>query len=479
MKKNKLIPVILIVLVVAIVLGVLGYRKYQDQFEFINEVRYEKKVEALDLSGQTISDLQVLKSFPNLTLLDLRGTGITAAQYDEVQAWLPETEILWDVPFQGDFCQQNTAELRVTSLSEADIAALAYFTELKTVSAEDCPDYAVLHALRMQRPDLELNYTVPVCGENYGYDVTELVLPGADVAAIAEVLPYLTELKAVELTAPLAPIEEILALREDFPKITFSWHMELAGIPMDEFTEQLDLTGIPLTVEEMDAVLPYLLNLTYVDMTDCGISNEEMEALNNRYENIKIVWTVILGRSYRMRTDATFFHPVQFNYYPKGDELYNLRYCHDIIMLDVGHMQINDCEFVAFMPHLKYLILAETPVHDLTPLTGLEELVYLELFIMRIDDFSPLLTLTALEDLNLHYTDGDVNIIAQLTWLKNLWWNNVDYKRLTKDEQQLLRDSMPDCNFDFTSPSSTGGKWRELPNYYAQRDAAGTYYMFG
>ena len=479
MKKNKLLPVILIVLVVAIVLGFLGYRKYQDQFAYINEVRYEKKVEALDLSGQPLGNPEELKPFTELKLLDLRDTGITAGEYESVKSWLPETEILWDIPFQGQFYPQNTAALTVTALTREDIAALAYFTELKTVSAEDCPDYAALHELRMQRPDLELRYTVPVCGENYGYDVTELVLPGADAAVIGEVLPYLTELKAVELTAPLAPVEEILALRESFPDITFSWHLELAGIPVDEFTETLDLTGIPMTVEEMDAVLPYLLNLTYVDMTDCGISNEEMEALNNRYENIKIVWTVILGSSYRMRTDATFFHPVQFNYYPKGDELYNLRYCHDIIMLDVGHMFINDCEFVAFMPHLKYLILAETTVHDLTPLTGLKELVYLELFIMRIDDFSPLLTLTALEDLNLHYTDGDVNIIAQMTWLKNLWWNNVDYKRLTKEEQQLLRDSIPGCNFDFTSPSSTGGKWRELPNYYAQRDAAGTYYMFG
>jgi hypothetical protein len=239
------------------------------------------------------------------------------------------------------------------------------------------------------------------------------------------------------------------------------------------------LTGIPMTVEEMDAVLPYLLNLTYVDMTDCGISNEEMEALNNRYEDIKIVWTVILGKNYRMRTDATFFHPVQFNYYPKGDELYNLRYCHDIIMLDVGHMPINNCEFVAFMPHLKYLILAESGVHDLTPLTGLKELVFLELFIMQIDDLSPLVTLTALEDLNLHYTSGDPNIIAQMTWLKNLWWNHVDHLHLTWAQMQMLREAIPGCNFDFECGSSTGGIWRTLPNYYAQRDAAGTYYMHG
>lgn len=476
-KQRKFMPLLLGVLVVCLGLG--GFLIYQNQFTTVGQTRYEKDITAIDLSCTPVEDLTQLQAFPGLEQIDLRGTGLTAEEFDTVKSWFPKAEILWDVPFQGQYFPMDTRNLAITSLTEADLAALAYFPLLEEVSAESCPDYVLLDTLRRQRSDLKITYRVPVAGTEYSYDVTDLTLPGESVEELFDVLPCLPELKTVELTAPLAPVDRILALREAFPEITFSWHLELAGIPVDEFTESLDLTGIPLTVEEMDAVLPYLLNLTYVDMTDCGISNEEMDALNRRYENIKIVWTVVLGDSYRIRTDATFFHPVQFNYYPKDNELYNLRYCTDIIMVDVGHMPIDNCDFVAYMPHLKYLILAETQVHDLTPLTGLTELVYLELFIMRIDDFSPLLTLTSLEDLNLHYTDGDVDIIAQMTWLKNLWWNNVDYKRLTREEQEMLREAIPGCNFDFTSPSSTGGKWRELPNYYAQRDAAGTYYMFG
>ena len=476
-KQRKTILILILVVLLALCLG--GFLAYQSQFAAVGENRYNKKIESIDLSGTPVGDLSQLQPFTGLKQINLRDSGLTCQQYDALKAQFPEAEILWDIPFQGGYLDMNTQELTLETLSQEDMAVIPYFTHLKTISAENCPDFANLHALRQQYPNLDFIYQIPVAGASYRYDVSDLVLPGENVDEMMEVLPCFTQLKTVELQAPLAPIDRILALREAFPEITFSWHLELGGFAVDEFTETLDLTGIPMTVEEMDAVLPYLLNLTYVDMTDCGISNEEMEALNNRYEDVKIVWTVILGRNYRMRTDATFFHPVQFNYYPKGDELYNLRYCHDLIMLDVGHMPINDCEFVAFMPHLKYLILAETPVHDLTPLTGLKELVFLELFIMQIDDLSPLVTLTALEDLNLHYTSGDPNIIAQMTWLKNLWWNHVDHLHLTWAQMEMLREAIPGCNFDFECGSSTGGIWRTLPNYYAQRDAAGTYYMRG
>lgn len=476
-KQRKFIPILLGILVVCLALG--GFLMYQSRFAKVGENRYEKTIESIDLSGAPVGDLGELQAFPGLKNIDLRGSGLSIQQFEELKMQFPEAQILWDIPFQGGYLDMNTQELTLTSLTQEDMAVIPYFTELKTISADECPDYQNLHQLRQQRPDLAVSYQIPVAGASYGYETAEMILPGADAEELMNILPYFEQLTAVELTAPLAPIDQIQALLEAFPQVSFSWNLEVGGIAVNEKTETLDLTGIPMTVEEMDAVLPYLLSLTYVDMSDCGISNEEMEALNNRYEDIKIVWTVILGRNYRMRTDATYFHPVQHNYYPQDDELYNLRYCHDIIMLDVGHMPIDNCDFVAYMPHLKYLILAETPVHDLTPLTGLKELVFLELFIMQIDDLSPLVTLTSLEDLNLHYTYGDPTIIAQMTWLKNLWWNHVEHMHLTWSQMEMLREAIPGCNFDFECGSSTGGIWRTLPNYYAQRDAAGVGYMIG
>ena len=474
-------PVLLIqgILLLTACLGLGGLVLYQNQYATIGEARYEKTSVSIDLSGREIADLTQLQSFSELKELDLRGTGLTCEEYDRVREWCPDADILWDIPFQGKTFPMDTRELTVTSLAEADLAVLEYFTELETIHADECPDYLVLDVLRRQRPDLELSYRIPVAGETYRHDAIRLRLPGESAEELFRLIPLFPELWSVELEEPMAPVDRILALREAFPEITFSWHLELAGIPVNEFTETLDLTGIPLTVEEMDAVLPYLLNLTYVDMTDCGISNEEMDALNMRYENTEIVWTVDLGRWYSVRTDITTFMPVKDGFYPVGDDLYNLRYCHDIIAVDIGHRKVTNCEWAAYMPHLKYLIIADTPIADLTPLSGLEELVYLEMFLCPIKDYSPLLTLKSLEDLNLCYTRGDPKIITQMTWLKNCWWDCCVDIHLGYNTQKMLREAMPDCNFCFVIKSSTSMGWRSLPNYFAQRDAFGMHYMSG
>ena len=479
MKKEKKLVTVLVSVLLAAALGLFGYWKYQDQFVRIGDVRYEKNAQEITLSAQLPEDLQTLRAFTALEKIDLRGSGISVQEYEQVKQLLPQTEILWDIPFQGAVYPMETSGLTLEHLTLEDLETLQYFTELKTVSAENCPDYQVLHELRSRYPELQVTYSVPVAGENYSHDMAALKVPGEDIAGLMEILPYFTSLETVELVPPLAPVEEILTLREAFPDVYFSWQLEIAGIAVNESTETLDLSGLPVTVEQMDAVLPYLLNLTFVDMTDCGISNEEMDALNRRYENVKIVWTVLLGSWYTIRTDATTFMPAKDNYYPKNDELYNLRYCTDMIAIDVGHRRITDIEFAAYMPHLQYLLMCETFVRDITPLTGLKELKFLELFLNSIYDLSPLVTLTGLEDLNLHFVEGDPEIVAQMTWLNTLWWGNVEERALSLSQQKMLREAIPDCKFNFGATSSTGHGWRDLPNYFAQRDLFGLHYMKG
>ena len=477
MSQRKSSPLAVALLALVTVLCLFGIFRYRDQFLYVDDIRYEKTVTRLDLSGAPIRDLDRLAQLQALQHLNVRGTGLSIAEYEQLHRALPECTILWDVPFQGKFYPHDRKTMTVSSLTDEDVAVLDHFPQLTTVYAEQCRDYAQLQALRLRRPEVHVAYTVEVAGQEYSYNTRAITAPGDDLEALEAMFPFLPGLESVTLTAPLADMDRILALREAYPEIGFTWTLEFKGIRLDEFTETLDLTGIPTTVEEMDALLPYLPNLTYVDMTDCGIDNEAMEDLNNRHENVKIVWTVTLGRWFRIRTDATWFMPVKYDFYPNTSDLYNLRYCHDIIALDIGHMNVRNCDFVAYMPHLKYLLLADTKVSDLTPLTGLTELVYLELFLTHVTDYSPLLTLTSLEDLNLHYTRGDPEIIAQMTWLKNLWWGHNDTWRIGWNTQQMLRAALPDCHCEFQTASSTGAGWRQLPNYFAQRDIFGMRYM--
>lgn len=476
MKDRKHSPVAAILLLLAACVSIAGIHHYLSGFVHVNGTRYDKSATTLDLSGESLTRLDELRLMPELKRLDLRGTGLTAAQYEALQAQLPNCEILWDIPFQGSTYPQDTKKLTVTGLTDEDVAVLDHLPELEYVFAWDCTDYDQLMELRRRHPDCTVYYSVDIGGQTYSHRTTRITTPGDDPETLARLFSYLPELEAVTLVLPLAEVESLRTLQASFPDVDIRWQLDIGGILADETTTELDLTGIPLTAEQIESLFPYMPNLTYVDMSDCGISNEDMDALNRRHEDIKIVWTVTLGSWYRTKTDITWFMPVKHGFYPRGNDLYNLRYCTDVICLDIGHMKVTNCDFVAYMPHLQYLLLADTRITDITPLTGLTELIYLELFMTGVTDYSPLLTLTSLEDLNLHYTNGDPEIIAQMTWLKNLWWRS---QSLGWSDMEMLRDTLVNTNYQYSSRSSTGGGWRELPNYYAQRDILGMRYMTG
>ena len=472
MKRPTYLILSLLLVAVTICACLLGIGAYRDQFTDIRGVFYLKTSPRLDLSGQPLENLEQLRQFPALEWVDLRGTEMTVAQYETLKSWFPGCEILWDIPFQGSFYPEDTRELRVASLTEEDIALLDYFPELKRIQARDCIDYEMLAQLRSLRPELAVSYGIAIGDRTFSREITQLTVSADHWEELLHRIPYFEKLEKVVLTNCWGNMDAVRALRSAFPELEITWRFSFKGLALNEFTETLDLTGIPMTVAETEELLAHLPNLTYMDMTDCGISNEEMEEMNLRHEDVKIVWTVKLGRWFRLRTDATWFMPVKYDFYPKGNDLVNLKYCHDIIALDIGHMEISSCEFVAYMPKLKYLLMADTQISDLTPLTGLQELIYLEIFLTYVTDCSPLLTITTLEDLNLCYTSGDPETISQMTWLKNLWWEDCW-------NIPLLQERLTETHLEFFSGSSTGKGWRELPNYYAQRDIFGMRYMKG
>ena len=150
-----------------------------------------------------------------------------------------------------------------------------------------------------------------------------------------------------------------------------------------------------------------------------------------------------------------------------------LKYCTDLVAIDLGHMPISTCGWAENMPDLQYLILADTAVSDISPLANHEKLVFLELFITPCRDYSPLLTCKNLEDLNLCYSYGSAEPIKKMTWLKRLWWDGHRYE--TKGLEEFLPDT--ECNFE--SGSSTGGTWRKGQRYLEQRDILGMPYLVG
>lgn len=476
MKQHKWLPLILVVILVLIAcLGVVGYRRYQDQFACVGESRYEKTIESIDLSGSSVGDLTQLQAFPELKQIDLRNTGLTCQEYDLLREWFPEAEILWDIPFQGDHYDMATESLSITVLSEEDLGVLPYFTELKTVDAGSFRDYAMINRLMERHPQLEVRYSIWIGEESYAPETAELCLTDAEVGALEQVLPYFTALKRVEFRGTLPEAAALTELTAQYPDIEFYWQITVLDTVADVYTTELDFSGMPMTsTEELEAAVAYLPSLTKVLMMDCGFSNEEMHELNKRHENVLFVWNVVLNRLITVRSDVTTFAPVVFGLHVWDEDLVNLKYLTELVVLDLGHMEISNCDFLWEMTKMEYLILVDTYITDISPVVNMKNLKYLEIFMSPVKDYTPLLGCTALEDLNICYTRGDPKTLEQMTWLKNLW---VQRGGMSNEQYASLTAALPNTRIVLPFFGSTSDGWRQLDNYFIMRDMLGMPYF--
>ena len=155
--------------------------------------------------------------------------------------------------------------------------------------------------------------------------------------------------------------------------------------------------------------------------------------------------------------------------------------CPDLLALDLGHNNVSDLSFITAWPKLRRLIVVDskTPVTDLSPLEGLEDLEYVELFMQGITDISPLAGKTSLKDLNLAHNDiTDLTPLYSCTGLQRLWINSNPH--LSKEQVAAFREAVPGCKVNTRGYPSTGMGWREHPHYTVLMDSfrSGEYIPF-
>ena len=482
--------------------------------------------------------------YPRAEQLDLQGQLLTPEDFAQLQKKLPESEILWDVPFQDSRVPSNVQQLKVTELTDQDVQMLAFLDELQvldgqgcgdiqllvqaqqlypdiqvlytvSVGAEeypqdarvvelsgltaddvwkleclseleqitvfDCSDYELLLQLKNQYPQWSLEWQITLGGESFPYDAQQITVQAATAEELEHAMKGFTALESLMLVNPEAGGEYLSGLREQYPDIGIQWELEIQGVTYSDDLTEVDISHVPMeSVEQAEHIGSYFPDLEKLIVDSGSIDNDTMADFRERMRpEYKVVWTVICGTgkygSFAVRTDETTFMPLKHGiYYFHDDDMYNVRYCEDMVCMDVGHMTFTDVSFVEYMPHLKYLILNFTSVKDITPLSSCKELVFLELDHSWVTDYSPLLGCTALEDLNLGDTYGDPEPISKMTWLKNLWWVSRSMSVKTYLEQTLTDTYML---FQPNTKQTTSFGWRKLPNYYAMRDMLEMPYM--
>lgn len=476
----------------------------------------------------------------DLEQLDLRDHDISGAQHDRYSRYLPECEILWDIPFQGKRYPSDTKTLTVTELHEQDFAELEYFTELTSIDASQCRDYTVLRSLEKQRPDLKIDYSVKLGGQSYSPDATAVVLqsvtdadvktlhylpqlkqvtaaPGEDAGSIRALQSYchemgiefmlrlgedtvrddleeltirqardedlttlelLPNLKNLTLNDPKASPDTVLGLEKTHPGLKVSWSKTVWGVPMEADTEELDLSEAENgTLEELEEGLSYYPSLKQVFLGKTQLDYEDLFAFREKHrQDYKVVWTVNFRNKLFIRTDAKYFFACPPN--------------------KVGICNFNDTDAknLKYLEEVEAIDIGHMPIHEVDFLEFMPKLKYLILSwteVKRIDAVKHCKELIFLEvtDSCLRTLEG----VQYCTALEDLnfggcwpdvtpitemtWLKHVYLIKGSGSDAGKLGAALPDTTVVASGTHTVASGWRKLPNYYAMRDALEAPYM--
>jgi Leucine-rich repeat (LRR) protein len=404
----------------------------------------ESKPTTLDLSNKGITDVSDLAQQTQLTNLDLRGNELSRESFDALKVALPNCDILWSVPIASARYDSSLTALSLDSASADLPDMLAYFPALQSLTLSTPPDDAIAAALAEKYPALKFQWDLTIAGTVYPADTTELDLTGkpVDFSVLLRELVRLPNLRQVTFGEDVFALADQIALAKAYPAVAFIWNVQL----LDDLTLRSDVTDLDLREYQVpDAAafsdkLVLFPKLTRLDMCGTGPSNEEMAAMRERYPAIKFIWYIQIYH-WTLRTDIKGFSTGQRREFPDGAGWYdgskfnysrfhsegfeNLKYCTDLIALDVGHCgNIGDVEFLRYLPQLKYLDIALCDLKDISVLSNLPDLVYLQMMYNYIADVSPLANCTKLRFVN---ASNNVLLAAdaflQMPNLERLWIN--------------------------------------------------------
>lgn len=456
--------------------------------------RYDSAASEIAVTDFSAGEVELFGLFDKLETVDA-----TACRcYDEIlslQALLPETKVLWNVELNGELLHQDTTAITVDG-GEMDYTALSEYLHrlpaLEQVSVDNCTLTAQEQRTLLDTyPSIAFTWPVELLGKVYDSTITELSyadrtdLTAGDLQTIADSLDFFRSLEVLDLSGCDFAAEEILPLYEMKPDLTIFWEFELYGHTFSTKATEMDLSGIAVEdtapLEAAVARMPYLKK---VIMCDCGLSDEVMDGLNQKYEDIRFIWTVQIG-PYSLRTDAVGF----IGYLVDGRErqLYDedvvaLKYCTDLVALDLGHKYITNLDFVQYMPNLKYLIISRSQVRSFAPLAGLQNLEHLEAWMVSASDVEYLQECPNLKDLHIAFINTTHNnpkvmeTLTSITGLERLWACGTV---LSAEHVRQLNTLMPECQVYIVDKETHVffGGWRYHERYYEMRDLLGMFYM--
>ncbi len=294
--------------------------------------------------------------------------------------------------------------------------------------------------------------------------VTLHVQEPTDADALSERIAASGSVASVEIDDGTVSNEDLAVLLAAFPDVSFRYAVKLgdAYVPCD--AAELNLSGTKIAdPESLKRIIALLPELDRVEMIGCGLDNGASAELCDAFPGIRFIWEIDLGYWGKLRTDATAFSTryqrseAADKHRMTSEQVQYIRYCTDLIALDLGHQKLTDITFLRPLKKLRVLILADNYISEIGVLAELSELEYIELFMNRITDLSPLENLAYLHDLNVCSNKiSDFKPVCAIKTLERFWYakNNA-----TSKDHKMLQEALPDCVLNHTDTGTDGG-WR-------------------
>ncbi len=331
---------------------------------------------------------------------------------------------------------------------------------------------------------------VTVAGTEYSVatkqiDLSDIIVDDFDT--LVTELQSVTWLREVDLYNVELDSAQRKSLIAALPNVKFNWIVEFDGVNYDsKTTDSIDFNrkNITAKTEELFEKLALLQRVRKVDMCGCGYTNAGMEKFVAAFPRIKFVWEITMtakdnGRTlnWTLRTDAVAFSTLQGNEVIRlsSAQAQQLKYCTDLVALDLGHNGVKDLSFLKYLPNLKILILVDnwesgSLLTDVSMLRYCPKLEYLELFCNSISDLSVIKYLPNLKDLNVSWTPvADYNFFKNMPKIERFFVMNTC---ISDGDVQKLKEMYPAAQIERYGKDSIDHNWREHPRYYAMK------YMF-
>lgn len=335
-----------------------------------------------------------------------------------------------------------------------------------------------------RNPDMKIIGTLQIGGVKAPLGDSELDLTGMNTAAMSELekaLPYFENLEKINFGTDengYTGLKDVSEFTTAHPEFKVKYHFTVWGKKVSLHAKKLDLNHIQMDDQgkQVRDVLPYMPDVTFLDMDFCDVDNEHMAAIRDDFPDIKVVWRIWFGSYYSVRTDVEKILASA----PLNGGMLNpentvaLKYCTDLKYLDIGHNDdLQDISFISYMPNLEVLIIMWGHITDISPIADCPKMEFLEIFTNNITDLTPLEDLKEIKHLNICNNPNmdDITPLYGLSTLERLWIGRAN--RIPPEQVEKFMELNPDCDVKFV-PCDPHDGWRwGVPRYEVLRETFG------